>query len=290
MILCAVDDSAAAERVVDTARWLAEGLQAPLVVVHVSEDPDGADEVVSRVRARLNGGDADVRVLSGSPGEAIREAVDEHDPELVVVGSRGHGPLRSTLTGSVSRDLASTLRSPVVVVPSGEDWAADAGDGGAEASVVCGVDGSDEALAGARFAGRLATRLGCRIVVVHARQNVRSVISYPGARSATPPVTGQEDAVQEQVDEVIQRASEATGGSPVTVVESGPPDEVLESVADREAGRLIVIAARGLGGIRSALLGSVAAKLTANSARPVVVLSDPALAGAAGPEGGDGGA
>ena len=141
MILCAVDDSAAAERVVDTGRWLAEGLQTPLVVVHVSEDPDGADEVVGRVRARLNGGDADVRVLPGSPAEAIREAVDEHDPELVVVGSRGHGPLRSTLTGSVSRDLASTSRSPVVVVPSGENWAADAGDGGAEPTSCAGSTG-----------------------------------------------------------------------------------------------------------------------------------------------------
>ena len=84
MILCAVDDSAAAERVVDTGRWLTGRIQTPLVVVHVSEDPDGADEVVGRVRARLNGGDADVRVLPGSPAEAIREAVDEHDPELVV--------------------------------------------------------------------------------------------------------------------------------------------------------------------------------------------------------------
>jgi nucleotide-binding universal stress UspA family protein len=290
VILCAVDDSAAAERVVDTARWLAEGLKTPLVVVHVSEDPDGADEVVGRVRARLDTADADVRVLPGSPTDAIREAAEEAEPELVVVGSRGRGPLKSTLLGSVSHDLATGSRYPVVVVPSGEDWAADAGDGGAEASVVCGVDGSDEALAGARFAARLATQLGCRLVVVHARQNVRSVLSYPGARSETPPVTGQEDAVQGLVDEVIKRAAEATGGSAVTVVESGPPDEVLESVADREAGRLIVISARGLGGIRSALLGSVAAKLTSSAARPVLVLSDAAVAGATESEGDDGGA
>jgi nucleotide-binding universal stress UspA family protein len=61
-------------------------------------------------------------------------------------------------------------------------------------------------------------------------------------------------------------------------VEPGPPTKVLASVADRESARLIVIAARGVGALRAALLGSVAAELPAEAARPVVVLSVPAAA------------
>ena len=158
MILCAIDDSEAAEGVLDTARWLAEKLQAPLTVVHVVEDrADEADELVGRVRARLGDEDAEVRLAVGSPAEAIREAADSEDAELLVVGSRGRGGLRSAVLGSVSRELTTRARRPVVVVPPGE--VATGGDSTAAAdgaSVVCGVDGSDHALAGAVFAGRLA--------------------------------------------------------------------------------------------------------------------------------------
>lgn len=97
--------------------------------------------------------------------------------------------------------------------------------------------------------------------------------AYPGASMSTPPVTGQPDAVEQQADEVLNQAERAAGVSAERVVEPGPPAEVLESVADREAARLIVIAARGVGGLRTALLGSVAAELPGAAARPVVVLS-----------------
>ncbi len=277
MILCAVDDSEAAEGVLDTARRLAEKLQARLAVMHVVGDSsDEADELVGRVRARLGDEHADVRLAAGSPAEAIREAAEREDPEMLVLGSRGRGGLRSAVLGSVSRDVAARARRPVVVVPHGGAWTADDGTAPTDASVVCGVDGSDEALAGAVFAGSLASRLDCRLVVVHARQNVRAALSYPGARSETPPVTGQADSVDKVAAEVVRRAVDAADVNATGVTEPGPPAEILESVAEREDGRLIVITARGLGGIRASLLGSVAAELTAAATRPVVVLSEAA--------------
>jgi nucleotide-binding universal stress UspA family protein len=175
-VLCAVDDSGAAGRVLDTACWLADALHERLVVVHVvpGSARDG-DDLVASVRARLGDEQAEVRVVSGSPAEAVRDTVDEEDAAFLVVGSRGQGSLGAAVLGSVSRALAAEARCPVVVVPSVEPWAV--ADGAAYASVVCGVDGSDEAVAGAVFADRLAKRLGWRLVVVHARQNVRAMAS-----------------------------------------------------------------------------------------------------------------
>jgi nucleotide-binding universal stress UspA family protein len=282
MILCAVDDSEAAQGVLDTARPLAQSLRTGLVVIHVvgNGSPD-ADEVVGRVRQRLGDEHADVRVAAGSPAEAIRAAADSEDAEMIVVGSRGRGNLRSAVLGSVSHDLAASASRPVVVVPPDGAWTADDGGAAAEGvSVVCGVDGSEQALAGAVFAGRLAERLYCRLVIVHARQNMKAVLSYPGARSQTPPVTGQADSVDRVAAEVVQRAVAAADVGAKGIEEPGPPAEILESVAEREAGRLIVITARGLGGVRASLLGSVAAELTAGARRPVVVLSE-AVAGSA---------
>jgi nucleotide-binding universal stress UspA family protein len=282
MILCAIDDSDAAQGVLDTARSLAENLRTPLVIIHVVEDgANGADALVGRVRDRLGDDHADVRVVPGSPAEAIRAAADREDAELLVVGSRGRGNLRSAVLGSVSRDLAAKAQRPVVVVPPDGAWTADGGSAATDgASVVCGVDGSEQALAGAVFAGRLAERLYCRLVVVHARQNVRAALSYPGARSETPPVTGQADSVDKAADEVVRRAVDAADVGATGITEPGPPAEILESVANRENGRLIVITARGLGGVRASVLGSVAAELTAAAKHPVVVLSEAVAGGA----------
>jgi nucleotide-binding universal stress UspA family protein len=39
------------------------------------------------------------------------------DLDLLVCGSRGYGPVRSVMLGSVSRALANTARCPLLVVP-----------------------------------------------------------------------------------------------------------------------------------------------------------------------------
>jgi nucleotide-binding universal stress UspA family protein len=280
-ILCAVDESEAVGPVLDTSRWLADALQADLVVAHVVEDEsDQADDLVAEVRARLGERAADIRLIAGSPVEAIRAVVDDERPELLVVGSRGRGRIRAAVLGSVSRDLVADAPGPVVVVGPGALPSTDLEAALGSASVVCGVDGSDQALAGAVFAGELARRLGLRPVIVHARQNVRSALAYPRARSETPPVTGQSDSVFKDAARVLQRAVVAAGEGASGVIEPGPPAEVLESVADREAARLLVITARGAGGVGATLLGSVAGELTAAATRPVVVLSEAAVGAA----------
>src|SRR6185436_7879673 len=83
----------------------------------------------------------DVRVVEGSPAERLLAAVDEDGAELLVVGSRGRGSLRSAVFGSVSRKLATDATCPVVVVPP--EAAPQDGAGG---SIVVGVDGSNHAL------------------------------------------------------------------------------------------------------------------------------------------------
>lgn len=277
MILCAIDQSDAARRIFDTAQRFADVWDASLVVVHAVSDSDrDSTGLVASLRDLLADGHPDVRLVEGSPARAVLEEADREGAELLVVGSRGRGPVRSGLLGSVSRELVSNARCPVVVVPTGDRWAGQELADHADASVVCGVDGSEQAMAAATLAGQLAMRFGWRLVIVHARQNLRAVASYPGASGATPPFSGQEDATKRLAGEIIQQAEDVAGVSAVAVVEPGPPAEVLEAVAEAEGARLIVVAARGIGPVRAAVLGSVATQLPTIAARPVVVLSEPA--------------
>src|SRR5918998_6754798 len=194
-IVTGVDRSDAAEPVADAASWLASRLDARLLVLHAVEEPVAeAEELLEPLRARLpRGEDAQMRLVEGSPAERLIELADEEDAELLVVGSRGRGALSSAVLGGVSRKVARDARCPVVVVPPAASIGAPEAGGGSEGAVVCGVDGSGHAVTAAQVAGRLAERLGGRIVVVHARQDLKAVVSYPGARSTTPPITGQDD-------------------------------------------------------------------------------------------------
>lgn len=60
----------------------------------------------------------DSEQLSGDPAHAIAEACDD-GVDLLVIGSRGYGPVARAMLGSVSRKLATHAPCPVLVVPRG---------------------------------------------------------------------------------------------------------------------------------------------------------------------------
>lgn len=67
------------------------------------------DELPSEVRA-------DVRVTGGSPAEVLCQEADK-GVDLIVMGSRGYGPLARVLLGSVSERVVREAPTPVLVVP-----------------------------------------------------------------------------------------------------------------------------------------------------------------------------
>jgi nucleotide-binding universal stress UspA family protein len=75
-------------------------------------------------------------VLAGDPADEIVTYADNHDVDLIVVGSRGRGTLASTLLGSVSRAVLHDARRPVLVVRGAtlQSRALANGHGGSKAS------------------------------------------------------------------------------------------------------------------------------------------------------------
>jgi nucleotide-binding universal stress UspA family protein len=70
------------------------------------------------VAALPEGVKATEELLEGDTVDALA-ALDEHEIDLLVCGSRGYGPVRRVLLGGVLRKLIRRAASPVVVVPRG---------------------------------------------------------------------------------------------------------------------------------------------------------------------------
>ena len=84
-----------------------------------------AESQLRNVVAELAGdGQVEAEGLVGDPAEVLRDFSEGLD--LLVVGSRGYGPLRAVLLGSVSRRLMTEAHCPVIVVPRGVEAALDA--------------------------------------------------------------------------------------------------------------------------------------------------------------------
>jgi len=142
-IVCGIDGSPDSQAALVYATDLADRLDARLVLAHVVEPVPALSGAVgpltgasapssSTVEREAEGerllgeiaestgvGHAEQRVVTGLPAEGLADLADDESAQLIVVGSRGRGPLRSALLGSVSTSLIGLARCPVLVVPPG---------------------------------------------------------------------------------------------------------------------------------------------------------------------------
>jgi nucleotide-binding universal stress UspA family protein len=71
-------------------------------------------------RAREAGVDARLALVAERPVDALLATAEEHDALAIVVGTRGEGPVRAALVGSVPHKLLQVSERPVLVVPARE--------------------------------------------------------------------------------------------------------------------------------------------------------------------------
>ena len=135
-ILIATDGSEPAGEALDVAIDLAQQTGAALQVLSVRppraagragagpailevEEHDGPEHIAEAAAARAREAGVDATSASSrtaTSSTAIAEAATSLGADLLVVGSRGHGPLSGAVLGSVSHALVSRSPVPVTIV------------------------------------------------------------------------------------------------------------------------------------------------------------------------------
>jgi nucleotide-binding universal stress UspA family protein len=134
-IVCGVDGSDGARKAARVADNLAQDLGVRLVLVHAAPvapsvmygvpfDSDAFQREVLEDGRRLledvastcRAAEVSQRAELGSPIEVLMRTLKEEGADLLVVGTRGRGAMRSVLLGSVAHEMLAVSPCPVVVV------------------------------------------------------------------------------------------------------------------------------------------------------------------------------
>lgn len=77
-----------------------------------------AEEILDKATKEIGEipGDYESEILSGDPAETILQVVDIFNINLIIMGTRGQGGIKSLLLGSQSHKVVSTAPCPVMLV------------------------------------------------------------------------------------------------------------------------------------------------------------------------------
>ena len=138
--------------------------------------------------------------------------------------------------------------------------------------ILLATDGSGEAELAGRTAADLANKTDSELHVVHV---LVSPLATPDPSSFEPEVWARLEERERKILEDVVEKIEASGGKVEgSHHKAGRPDAEIVALAEEIGAGLIVMGARGVGGIRRALTGSVSNSVLRHAHCPVMVVRE----------------
>ncbi len=271
-ILVGVDGSPNAATAAAWAVELGYQLKTPVEAVAAwTEVPppyvDGVDEYVTVMNTHVADvmtqaldaeglTDINVTAIEGPTVEVLLNTADDLEASMLVVGTRGLGPLSSLLLGSISRRLLVTTRRPLVVVPRRLPPEPEA-----LTRVIVGVDCSPVAQRVLSWSAGFCADLGVPVTIVRC--------ASPGCERPPGLVEHLDDRVRSDTEEALGEFRHLGVEYAIAIAHCDPRIALVENVTSQQAG-LIVIGSRGEGQFRG--LGGTASYLARHSPVPLAVI------------------
>lgn len=297
-ILLATDGSPEAREATKMAIMLSTSLGSELHVVHVGHIPSAyayaeadvinpdfqemlREQAGEEARAKLGELVGEIEEAGGKISESYAEAgrpdveivrlAEDIGAGLVVIGSRGLGPLRRALMGSVSNSVVRHLRDSVLVVRrdvQGENYL--------PGKILLALDGSRESEAATRAAVEISRATGSELYILHALPTEER-LPYDHPLMGERWEAALENA-KRKAREFVDQKAESIASEGVQVrdahVAFGEPDLEIVTFGEELGAALIITGSRGLGGIRRALIGSVSDSVVRHARGPVLIVRE----------------
>lgn len=228
------------------------------------EARDLLEEQVKGIQAR-GARVAESHTRRGPTVDEILDLADELGADLIVVGSRGLGPVRGLVLGSVSGGIVHGATSPVLVLRGGENaWPPN--------RIVVGDDGSEEAKGAGVLAARIAKLLDTGVLLVRAYPRLPETDAEGrefDARRVDDELRREERTLESRAKEIEDASGAVRPRVGLTVGE--PATALLEAAGEGAERALLAVGSRGLDATRRLRLGSVSTKVLHAAHGPVLI-------------------
>ena len=214
---------------------------------------------------------AETHVRRGQFVDEILDLAEGIGAGLILMGSRGLGPVKRLLLGSVAEGVVHHAPCPVLVTRGGgEAWPPE--------RVVIGDDGSEAATGAGELAAKIGKLFGARGLLVQVYPRLLEV-DVEGRKLNARMIN---DELRREERELGGRATEVEehlGKRPnIRIATVGDTATVLLEAAEEEdepEKTLLAVGSRGLGPVQRVRLGSVSTKVLRAARGPVLVYPHP---------------
>lgn len=264
-LMIATDLSSRSEKALQRAGALAKRFGCPWTVLCVVDEDQPvalveqeATQVRLLLEARLveltalGGGCPRIRVEVGDPNQKIVSCALEEDVDLLVMGSHRKSVLRDIFVGTTVERVVRAGKLPVLMVnqPAVGEYR----------DLLLALDTSPASANAVRVAERLGLLQGAVRRAIYAFSPLaKGMMQYSGvSEERIDEFVGTE--TRQAVDEfkAFLRDQQLEPWIDEQMVAVGLPGNVLERMSEKHRPDLLVMGTRGMGGIKRALIGSVA--------------------------------
>jgi len=291
-----LDGSEFSERTLPLAGRLAAatGAELHLAHVHVSHPPDqllsntqfhyeGLDmeeydarhrseerEYLAKIGASMaNGTRVEATLLEGNVAEEIAAYADSVDADMVLITTHGHTGVSRMWLGSVADALVRMTSLPLLIIHPAHGGHVPA-DVASFHHILVPLDGSELSASILPAAEDLARAAGAHLTLLHVVSSsaVLGTRIFPLLPDDIAPAVEKASVYLENVAEGLRASGLEVS---VHVEEHDAPGRAIAAIADKLEADLIALATHGYGGLKRALLGSVADKVLRSSPLPLLV-------------------